>query len=289
MKYDIKERGHANYFMFGLQRTATNLIQKLITRNWSKEYCMTAEWNKHDIFSIQPTQGVATYDEVIKWHGYPAIFTYKPLVAWINSALDANKTMCHFRHAEFFMRYVVEPDELFNKEHQYKYAMCTCTSFYQEVAETHCQTTMTNGYQWQYPNGNDERKYMHKRKEYALPLDRFILYWERYYTIWSKVIKELKKANHKIYVVNSMDLLSIKNQARFIKDIYDAKLLNTAIELDTSNIKVVGENEVISETNDFAKKKEEYEQGIWRNLTDEQVKYIKRKTPKTLARLYEKW
>ena len=86
-----------------------------------------------------------------------------------------------------------------------------------------------------------------------------------------------------------MDLLSIKNQARFIKDIYDAKLLNTAIELDTSNIKVVGENEVISETNDFAKKKEEYEQGIWRNLTNEQVKYIKRKTPKTLARLYEKW
>lgn len=289
MDFDTNERGTPHYFLFGLQRSATNLVQTLIKRNFGKEHCVTAEWNKHDVTTPQPASGVATYDEIIKWYKYPAIFTYKPIVPWINSILNDNDITDYFRHAEYFMRYVVEVDELLDKDSPEKYAISRCRSFYSDGGEVKCHTTMANGFQWQHKDGLQKRQFMHKKTEYAIPLDRYISYWHKYYIMWSNVIKELKKANHKIYIVNSMDLLTMENQAKFIKDIYTKKILNTAVELDTSSIKVVGENETIAETNDFAKKKEEYKQEIWRNLTDEQVKYIKRKTPKTIARLYEKW
>ena len=66
MDFNDNERGTPHYFMFGLQRSATNLVQTLIKRNFGKEHCVTAEWNKHDITTPQPASGVATYDEIIK-------------------------------------------------------------------------------------------------------------------------------------------------------------------------------------------------------------------------------
>ena len=94
-----------NYFLFGIQRSCTNLIEWLLGRNFEDSDCMTRQWYKHDIHPPMPNAiGFQDYAELIEYYPYPVIHCYKPLDWWINSMCNHNVVTRELLHREFFLR-----------------------------------------------------------------------------------------------------------------------------------------------------------------------------------------
>ena len=150
MDFNKKERGTNHYFGFGLQRTATFLVQNLIKRNWWKEHMVTGEWNKHDVHVPLPSGYGVTYYEIIKYYGFPAIFTFKDLVWWCNSMMEQNQVVNHMLHEESYMRHAKDVDKILGTRDMYKWFKYRCMDWFESDGETRCHTTAMNLFQGQY-------------------------------------------------------------------------------------------------------------------------------------------
>lgn len=294
-----------NYFLFGIQRTCTNLVEWLIGRNFEDSYCVTREWYKHDINPPMPSGlGFKDYVDLIENYDFPVIHCYKPLDWWVNSMLNHNVVTRELLHREIFLRQLVEPEDLDKQKDPELYIEAQCSEMFREkdpetnISKLVCGNVTQLAFQNEMEEGLNFRKTIHKSEKYYLHLDLLIDYWVYYHREWKDNLTKLKKIGKPTLMVNWDDIRKEGGQARFMKDLIQGKYMNSEVN-DLSKVVLVGDQEDVTpkeqgefwwkeKPNPYNNRSKKYESNDRYNLTDIQVDYLNKKVPKTLVKFFEK-
>ncbi len=277
-------------------------MEWLIGRNYKLQSCISAEWHKHDIHPPMPqATGIEHYSELLQYYGFPLIHCYKPLDWWINSMLNHNNVTREVLHQELYLRELIEPEDIFDQPDPDNWVMVKCSQMYnekneEEVMDYVCGGTTILSFQHEIAHGVATRKSIHSSEKYAIHLDTLIKHWTYYHRVWKDNLTRLKKVNYPIFMINWDDLRQEGGQVKLMKRLVDSKILNGDID-NRNSVSLIPDFEDVTpndidyfpkKDNPYSNRVDKYKENNRYNLNDTQLKYIQSKTPKAIAKFFEK-
>ena len=202
------------YFLYGIQRSCTNIVENIVGINYSNVLCFNSRYNKHDMYPPLPS-GVLSVDlaDWITDYDRPVIWCYKPINWWVNSMVKQNRVTNQIAHQQSFLSKSISKedyDNLDNKELYFKY---DCDSWNNGYCYKPRDST---GFLYkEYQKGTkllDRGMTLHKTYDMYIHIDVLINMYNVYHNIWNNTIHKLAKAKHPFIIINWLDLVKVTGQ-----------------------------------------------------------------------------